>query len=189
MSLCQRSGWYEETFKSHSECCFKYYLMLWSSLYLSVSCKKESVIKMILCTNMISVCLNYAWTAQQNTLSCVCVSPFCWSVIIYQWLQVCCISSYSTQTCHVTAEMLQCWFVTMEFLVQAWVRLWTAVINLVQATVIFIFSVMIFICFSWMLYKILFTDDSNHYNLFHNSRQFLGYEYFYRDIKSENSLS
>lgn len=142
---------------------------------------------MILCTNMISVCLNYAWTAQQNILSCVCVSPF--SLVCDHVSMAAGISSYSTQTCHVTAEMLRCCFVTMEFLVQAWVRLWTAVINLVQSTVIFIFSFMIFISFNWMLYKILFTDDTNHYNFFHNLRQFLGYEYFYRDIKSENNLS
>lgn len=135
-----------------------------------------------------SVCLNYAWTAQQNTLSCVCMLPFCWSMIIHQWLQVCCISSYSTQTCHVMAEMLLCWLVTVEFLVQAWVRLWTAVINLIQATIIFIFSFMTFVYFNPMLYKILYTGDRNHYNLCHNLRQFLGYVY-YCDIKSENSLS
>jgi hypothetical protein len=34
-----------------------------------------------------------------------------------------------------------------------------------------------------------YTGDRNHYNLCHNLRQFLAYEYFYHDIKSENSLS
>jgi len=34
-----------------------------------------------------------------------------------------------------------------------------------------------------------YAGDRNRYNLCHNLRQFIGCGYFYRDIKSENSLS